>query len=176
MSQTSQSSSIADIIDRVIPLAEGHPVHTLRHERPKVVASTQGSYDGMFAAEVRDISVTERLLAALHGSRLSRSDELATHYRERLLSEGVDAALVDAVDAGVTPVSVDGRLSAILAFTGKLIVKPVEGDRTAVESLVAVGLSTPAIVALGQLIAFLSYQIRVAAGLKAMAAATGASA
>ncbi|REN20801.1 CMD domain protein, partial [Mycobacterium tuberculosis] len=37
-------------------------------------------------------------------------------------------------------------------------------------SLAASGLSTPAIVAMSQLIAFLSYQIRVAAGLKAMEA------
>lgn len=178
MSNPSNSSdpTTADIIDRVIPLTEGHPVYAVRREREKVVASTQASYEGMFAPEVRDISVTERLLAALHGSRLSKADELAAHYRERLLHEGADAALVDAVDAGLTPPSSDERLATILAFTGKLILKPIEGNRAAVESLVAVGLTTPAIVALGQLIAFLSYQIRVAAGLKAMVAATGAKA
>ncbi|MCZ2495535.1 CMD domain protein [Xylophilus sp. Kf1] len=166
----------ADIIDRVVPLPEGHPVHAVRHEREKVVASTQASYEGLFAADVRDISVVERLAAALHGSRLSKADELAAHYRERLLQAGADAALVDAIDAGIAPMPADERLATILAFTGKLILKPIEGDRAAVESLVAVGLTTPAIVALGQLIAFLSYQIRVAAGLKAMAAATGANA
>jgi uncharacterized protein YciW len=37
--------------------------------------------------------------------------------------------------------------------------------------LAASGLSTPAIVAMSQLIAFLSYQIRLAAGLQALAAA-----
>jgi len=167
--------AVPDIIDGVVPLAPGHPVHTARHERAKVVASTQGSYEGMFAASVPGISVTERLLAALHACRLSRSDGLAAFYRARLVAEGADAALIDAVDVGSTAnghFPTDPRLATILSFTGKLILKPIDGDRDAVAGLQAVGLSTPAIVALGQLIAFLSYQIRVVAGLKAMVAAT----
>jgi uncharacterized protein YciW len=80
---------------------------------------------------------------------------------------------VKTVESGSDKLLADERLKTILAFAGKLILKPIEGDRAAIESLVDVGLSTPAIVALGQLIAFLSYQIRVAAGLKAMVAATG---
>jgi len=105
---------------------------------------------------------------ALHACRVSKADSLAAHYRDRLLAEGADAAAVAAVDAG-KPVA-DARLQAMLAFTGKLIERPIEGDKAAVQSLAASGLSTPAIVAMSQLIAFLSYQIRVAAGLKALAA------
>lgn len=47
--------------------------------------------------------------------------------------------------------------------------KPVEGDKDAVLSLKKAGIATNDIVALSQLIAFLSYQLRLAAGLKAMA-------
>ncbi|QHJ01228.1 CMD domain protein [Xylophilus rhododendri] len=162
-----------DIIDGVVPLAAGHPVHALRHERQKVVAATQASYEALFAPEVRDISVPERLMVALHASRLSRSDSLAAVYRARLVEEGAKAALIDAVDAGLPLPDNEERLATILAFTGKLITKPIDGDREAVEELTAVGLSTPAVVALGQLISFLSYQIRVVAGLKALVAATG---
>ena len=167
-----------DLIDAVVPLPAGHPVHAVRHERAKVVAATQASHDAMFAADLPGISLTERLLAALHACRLARADSLALHYRARLLQAGADAAQVDAVDAGNTHdphYPAEPRLAAILAFTGEVILKPVEGDREAVDALAAVGLSTPAIVALSQLVAFLSYQIRVAAGLKAMAAATEAA-
>lgn len=170
---TDTSPPVPDIIDGVVPLAAGHPVHAVRHQRDKVVASTQASYEGMFSPAVPDITVTERLLAALHACRLSKADGLAALYRSRLAISGIDPALVDAVDAGTPlPVLPDERLATILDFTGKLIVKPLDGDREALEALVNVGLSTPAVVALGQLIAFLSYQIRVAAGLKAMVAAT----
>ncbi|WP_458869764.1 hypothetical protein, partial [Enterococcus faecium] len=64
-----------------------------------------------------------------------------------------------------------GRLRAMLVFTRALTQRPVEGDRAAIEKLPAAGISTPAVVALSQLIAFVSYQLRVVAGLKAMRAA-----
>lgn len=61
-------------------------------------------------------------------------------------------------------------MAAILEFTRKLIEKPVEGDEAALKTLPAAGVSTPAVVTLSQLVAFLSYQVRLVAGLKAMQA------
>ena len=56
----------------------------------------------------------------------------------------------------------------MLEFTRKLIENPVEGDEAALKTLPAAGVSTPAVVTLSQLIAFLSYQTRLVAGLVAM--------
>lgn len=165
------TESTVDVIDQAVPLATDHPLYALRRQRPKIVASTQGSYESMFSPAVKGISVTERLLVALHACRLSKADTLAAHYRGRLLAEGADAGLVAAVASGDAAVPADARLQTILGFTAKLIDRPIEGDRAAIDALLGVGLSTPAIVALGQLIAFLSYQIRVAVGLQAMAQA-----
>jgi uncharacterized protein YciW len=161
-----------DAIDAAVALAPGDPTWALRRQREKVVAATQGSYDAMFSPAVEGLSVRERLLVALHACRVSGAGGLAAHYRERLAAEGADGAdgtVAAAVDAG-EPVA-DARLQALLAFTGKLIERPIEGDKAALQSLAASGLSTPAIVAMSQLIAFLSYQIRLAAGLQALAAA-----
>ncbi|MDH6592453.1 uncharacterized protein YciW [Variovorax sp. TBS-050B] len=163
------STPLSDVIDAVVPLAPDQPVWALRRQRDKVVAATQGSYDAMFSPAVEVLTVKERLLVALHACRVSKAGSLAAHYRERLMAEGADEAVVAAVDAGHGVA--DARLQAMLAFTTKLIERPIEGDRAAVQALAASGLSTPAIVAMSQLIAFLSYQVRVAAGLKALAAA-----
>jgi len=158
---TTAPAGSADVIDLAVPLAPSHPLHGLRRERPKIVDATQGSYDAMFAADVQGISVVERLAVALHASQLCKAAQLAAHYRQRLVDEGADPqALLHAPGA---------RLALILDFAGKLIVRPLDGDKTSIDALLAVGLSTPAIVALGQLIAFLSYQVRVVAGLQAMA-------
>ncbi|MBB3640099.1 MULTISPECIES: CMD domain-containing protein [Variovorax] len=162
------STPVSDVIDAVVPLAPDQPTWALRRQREKVLAATQGSYDAMFSPAVEGLSVAERLFVALHACRVSKADSLAGHYRDRLVAEGADAAVIAAVDAG-KPVA-DARLQAVLAFTGKLIERPIEGDKAAVQSLAQSGLSTPAIVAMSQLIAYLSYQIRVAAGLKALAA------
>ncbi|RRH89134.1 CMD domain protein [Variovorax beijingensis] len=169
MTTLSDSSLAVDVIDATVPLVPGHATRLLRQQRDKVVAATQGSYDAMFSPSVEGLSVAERLLVALHACSVSKAATLAAHYRERLLAEGVDRELIAAVGSGA-PVA-DARLRTALAFTASLIERPIEGDRAAVQSLADAGLSTPAIVALGQLIAFLSYQVRVVAGLQALAAA-----
>ena len=159
-----------DVIDQIVPLSLGQATYAVRHERAKVVASTQGSYEAMFSSTVAGISVTERLLVALHACRLSNADSLSSHYLARLDASGADPGVVDVVGHDKALPSLDPRLETILHFTSTLILRPLEGDKQAIDALVAAGLSTPAIVALGQLIAFLSYQIRMTAGLQAMAA------
>lgn len=169
MTSTETTPARPDVIDQAVPLAPHQATYAVRHERAKVVASTQGSYEAMFAPGVQGISVAERLLVALHACRLSNADSLASHYHQRLISEGTEPALIDAVNRNDIAARSDPRLQTILRFTTTLVERPIDGDRQAIEALVNAGLSTPAIVALGQLIAFLSYQIRLTAGLQAMA-------
>ena len=159
-----------DLIDRLVGLAPGSRTYAARHQREKVVAATQGSYQALFDPALPGISLAERLLVALYACRLTPAPELATHYRERLLAVGCDAALVEIADRGEPKDVADTRLAAMLQFTRTLIEDPVEGDKAALLALPAAGISTPAVVALSQLIAFLSYQVRLVAGLKAMKA------
>ena len=168
---SSSETPPVDVIDQAVPLAEGDALHVLRRQRPKIVDATQGSYAAMFAPTVAGVSVAERLLIALHACHLSGAVTLADHYRARLQAEGADAALVATAEG--RGAAADARVATLLAFTAKLIVRPIEGDRRAVQSLADAGLTPAAIVAVGQLIAFLSYQIRVVAGLQALAAAGG---
>ena len=60
----------------------------------------------------------------------------------------------------------------MLEFATLLGTDPRHGDRAAIQALKAAGLGDAAIVALAQLVAFLSYQTRVVAGLRAMGAAS----
>ncbi|MFN0183953.1 MAG: peroxidase-related enzyme [Aquabacterium sp.] len=55
------------------------------------------------------------------------------------------------------------------AWARTLTTDPRHGDRAGIASLYAAGLSDAAIVALAQLVAFVAYQLRVVAGLRAMA-------
>lgn len=165
-----------DLIDRLVGLAPGSRTYAARHQREKVAVATQGSYNVLFDPALPDLTLTERLLVALYASRLTPAPELAAHYRERLLQAQADAALIALADAGQPQDAPSPRLAAILTFTRTLIDKPVEGDKAALLALSAAGISTPAVVALSQLIAFLSYQVRLVAGLKAMKASEEAHA
>lgn len=101
--------------------------------------------------------------------------ELAAHYRARLADTPVDANALQAVDHGDVDALADTRLRALLTFTRTLIERPIEGDRDALLRLPAAGLATADVVTLAQLIAFLSYQTRLVAGLRALQALNGAS-
>ncbi|WP_028203681.1 CMD domain-containing protein [Paraburkholderia nodosa] len=157
-----------DIVDRVAELAPDSATRALRHQRAKVVEATQGSYDALFAPTLEGLTLVERLLVALYASRLAPSPALAVHYRAELAAHEVDAATLAAVETGAPEDLTAPRLRAILAFTRTLIENPVAGDKAALQTLPAAGLTTPAVVALAQLIAFLSYQTRLVAGLQAL--------
>ena len=148
---------MSDVIDALVPLHAASSLHAIRHQRDKVVAATQGSYDAIFDPALQGLSLAERLLAAHTVARLSGSAVLEAHYRDRLDQ-------LPAIPLG------GERVQAILAFAEVLTEHPVEGDRTALLKLPAAGLSTPEVITLAQLIAFVAYQVRVVAGLQAIAA------
>ncbi|MEE2975900.1 MAG: acyl-CoA thioester hydrolase/BAAT C-terminal domain-containing protein [Pseudomonadota bacterium] len=162
-----------DVVDQIAGLEDGSATHALRHAREKVATATQGSYDALFDADLPGLTLGERLLVALYACRLTPAPELAEHYRARLANTPVDADALQAVDHGDIDTLTDARLRAILAFTRTLVERPIEGDRDALLRLPAAGLATADVVTLAQLIAFLSYQTRLVAGLRALREAAG---
>jgi CMD domain protein len=62
------------------------------------------------------------------------------------------------------------RLAAALEHVHMLVFHPRDADARSLQSLLDAGWSTTGIVTLSQLVAFLSFQIRVVAGLKVLAA------
>ena len=175
---SSDIADIADLVDASVPLAVGSAAHAVRHQRDKVVAATQGSYEALFDPQLSGPPLAERLLAAHAIARSAGSAALQAHYRARLDALApLSAAQQAAADgAPVESLGGDPRLQAVLAFTRTLTDRPVEGDREALLKLPAAGLSTLEVVALAQLIAFVAYQVRVVAGLQALAALGGDSA
>jgi uncharacterized protein YciW len=148
-----------DVIDRAAGLAPGDSLHAARRFRAPVVAATQASHDALLNEPVEGLSSADRLRVAGHVCTLAGAASLAQHYAERL-----------AADPAGRTVPPSPALSAMLAFAAKLSTDPRLGDRAAVDALKRAGLGDPAIVALAQLVAFLSYQLRVVAGLQAVRA------
>ena len=151
-----------DVIDRAAGLAPGDALHRARRFRAKVVEATQASHDALLAQPVDGLSTADRLRVAAHACTIAGAARLAQHYEARLASDA-------GRDAPPSP-----ALPAMLLFTAALTNDPRQGDRPALEKLRRAGLGDAAIVALAQLVAFLSYQLRVVAGLKAMRASGGA--
>ena len=152
---------VPDVIDRAAGLAPGDPLHSARRFRAKVVEATQASHDALLLQPVDGLSTADRLRVAAHVCTIAGAASLAQHYEERLAG---------AADRDVAP---SPALPAMLQFAATLTRDPRLGDRAALEPLRRAGLGDAAIVALAQLVAYLSYQLRVVAGLQAMRASPG---
>ena len=159
---TDTSSAAADVIDRAAGLAPGDPLFAARRFRTKVVEATQASHDALLFEPVHGLSTGDRLRVAAHVCKTAGATTLAQHYEALLAAPGRDAPASSA-------------LPAMQHFAETLTANPRLGDRAALETLKRVGLGDAAIVALAQLVAFLSYQLRVVAGLRAMREPQGAA-
>ncbi|WP_426112798.1 CMD domain-containing protein [Pseudomonas sp. DSP3-2-2] len=172
MNSTVEHTVVPDVLDDLLGIAPGSHLRQVRHARDKVVAATQGSHALFFNAQLQDgLPLNERLLVAYYTSRLTPNELLTGYYLEQLQALNIDQALLAQIDADALASLGAPRLQAVLGFTRTLILSPVEGDQQALQVLQQAGLSTAEIVVLAQLIAFLSYQVRLAAGLSALSSA-----
>lgn len=157
-----------DTLDRLLELVSGSQTFEIRHQRTKVVDATQASEDLLLGGPVEGLSISDRLLVALLACALTPSQALKNEYANRLSVLGVpDHTIQFVANAQLNRLN-DPRLKQILIFTAALITDPIKADKKALLALKASGLTTPQITALSQLVAFVSYQVRVYAGLHAL--------
>ncbi|MBI3516141.1 MAG: CMD domain protein [Proteobacteria bacterium] len=160
---------MTDVIDAVAGIAEGSPLAALRAQKPDLVRYTQGSHDVLLApADPAGVTLAERALIALRIAVLDEHGELAAHYRARLRAVGGDEALVVAAQRGASAAP-SPRLAAILGHVDRLTAAPGSATPAHLEALLGVGLGPRDIVTISQLISFVSYQVRLLAGLRLLA-------
>ncbi|KWU28030.1 MULTISPECIES: CMD domain-containing protein [Burkholderia] len=169
MTDSLTPAAVPDTIDAAAGLREGDAVAALRRARGKVLLHTQLSEAALFDPPLPDLSPVERLHAARYVARQSNAHALTDIYRTRLLDAGgtlddIERADADAFDA------LPRRVGAILLHAKRLTHAPVDARAADLAALKSAGLTTSAIVALSQLIAFVAYQLRVAAAARALQA------
>jgi len=154
-----------DVIDKIAGIERGSRLAKLRRRRAEVFRHSQGSHDVLLLSAVPGgVSRTERAAIALRVALAAKDERLAAHYRD-LLRQADGEALVAFVEhprAG----DATGRLTALLRHADLLADTPHYATKADLEKLDALGLSSRDIVAVSQLIAFVSFQTRVLAGLR----------
>ena len=164
------NQSTSDTLDRLVGLSPQSQTYATRREREKVVAATQGSENSLFDPALPGLSEIDRLYVALFACLITPSPELAAEYESRLVNLGANLQTIDCIQKSDIHKIGNVRLEAMLNFTHTLITKPINADKMALSALPKAGLSTPEVVTLAQLISFVSYQVRLATGLRAMQA------
>lgn len=161
------SQASPDVLDQLAGIGPTALLSGLRTQRADVARFAQGSYDALLdPPDPAGVSLVERGLIALHVAKISSSALLATHYRQRLVEHGAPVASIDAAEQFPAGDVLSPRLVAILQHATLLVNEPHTATPTNLAQLQKYGLSSRDIVTISQLIAFLSFQVRILAGLQ----------
>jgi CMD domain protein len=166
---TAPASAPIDTFDVIARVQPGSPAARLRARRPDLTRFSQASYGSLFEpVSDEGLSLRERFVVALRIALAEGDDDLAAWYRERLLTDGGTAHTTEAVHAfpAASP-ELSAREVALLRHADLLTTRPTEADRPDIAALRDAGLTTREIVTLSQLIAFVAFQVRVLATLRA---------
>jgi CMD domain protein len=163
-------TALPDVIDSFAGIAPDSPLARLRAQRPDVVRYAQESDRILLAPDdPGGVSHSEREMVALRVAVLTPDPVIAAWHRERLRVLGASDATIAAVERFPDGGSLSERAAAILRHTDLLTREPGAAMPEHLAALKAVGLGPRDIVVISQLIALLSFQVRLVAGLRLLA-------
>lgn len=188
---------MSDVIDTLVGIAPGSKLDAIRAQRSEARKHAQASYTSLFEPrDIAGVTAEERhaiaaFVAGLHGE--PRTDAFYAAKLPAALRAAVAAEVAAARSKGPYgrfpkgPLSTEDapgptwkvseagrkavgpRLSAAFEHTHMLVFHPRDAAAPALQALLDAGWSTTDIVTVSQLVAFLSYQIRVVSGLSTLA-------
>lgn len=142
---------MSDVVDAVV---DDPAVSALRQQRQDFVRHTQGSHDVLITpVEPGGVSLHERASIALRVATIEGDAALIGHYQKQLQHVG-----------GEPP----ARLAAILDHVSLITRNPGSATPHRLDALRSAGLAPRDVVVVTQIVAFVSYQTRVIAGLRAL--------
>jgi CMD domain protein len=158
-----------DVINQLAGIEPGSAVDQVRRQRPETQRYAQGSYLALFEPDdPRGLTRVEREAIGLRVAVLESAPALAAYHRSRLETLGVSPDDIAAIVAGPGSESPPPRLRAILKHVDLLTLSPRDGSPKALAEMKKAGLAARDIVTISQIVAYLSYQIRMVALLQAM--------
>jgi CMD domain protein len=196
---------INDVIDHLAGITPGSPLDRLRARRPGAREHAQRAFDALFTPDDEgEVTLVERDAIAAFVAGLHRDPEIASFYADRLgeLSPGLLTVVESEIDAGATtgpfgvhpgggptaeesyeglryqarnPADLGVRLTAGFEHAHLLVFRARESNQDSLDALARAGWSTTGIVTLSQLVAFLTFHIRVVAGLRLLREGSAAS-
>lgn len=158
-----------NVLLRMAGIGPGSPLEAVLERRANVVELTQKTYDAALAPEdPGGLSYQERAAFACRIAKLNDDEPFQRHFEELMEELNVSGDTARIADMWFDGGS-DGRRAALIRHVDLVTHEPKNTGTADIEKLRAAGVSDADIVRLSELIAFLSYQIRVARGLRLMA-------
>ena len=160
-----------DVVNAILGIDDASTLAQLRNQKPELVTELQAYYDSLFEPEqgsAEALPVQSRALVAVRVASHTGSRAVADWYAQVARDNGAaDEAISSARDISA-PWPESDALAAAIRHTDLLTTQPAAATRSDLEALKAAGYTPAGIVSLSQTIAFVSYQLRLIAGLRAL--------
>ncbi len=158
----------ATIVASEAGITAEHPLAGVLASRRNIIELTQSSFDAALRPDPPGgLTHAERAALSCRIAQLNADESLACHFEDMIQFRDDTSAL-----SGITDTSRQGgedvRLRAIIRHTDLVATSPKEATEGDIDALRSAGLVEAEIVQLSELIAFVSYLVRVLAGLRLM--------
>jgi uncharacterized protein YciW len=160
-----------DTIDAILGPRAAAAVAPLRTVKPELAAQMQDYYRAVFdpsAESGAQLSPEVRWLIAIRTASHTGSASVVDWYAARATEAGIEPGMISDAQDVENAWKSDPRTNAIMRHVDLIVTRPVESTRTDIEALSSAGVSPPAIVALSQVVAYVSYQLRLIAVFRAL--------
>ena len=160
--------TVTDIINQLAGIADDSPLGALRASRDVTFNAAAGSYRELVTPDdPGGLSHVERDAVAYRIALLEQSPAVSEHHRQRLEAAGATAAQLAAIASFPSGGDqLDPHLVAALTHADLLTRAPREATAGEIASLRAAGFASRDIISLSQLIAFISFEVRLLSALR----------
>jgi len=168
-------ATTADVVYRILGVTDQGPIAELRNQKPEQIEELQAYYLAIFDPEEASapaFPLADRYLVAVRVASHTHSIAVANWYADLAAEAGIAnkgiarARNVNEVWDDSTP------LGAAIRHADLLTTRPSAAQPADLQALKKAGYTPAGIVSLSQTIAFVSYQLRFIAGLRAFGAAS----
>jgi CMD domain protein len=157
-----------DVIAEIVGVKAGSGLAEVLATRADIMVLTQKSHEAALTPVAPGgLSHAERAALACRVAKLNNDRDFERHFEMLLEQADVSGEAAQIADMWFRGGD-DRRLTALIRHTDLIAHEPRNASRGDIELLQDAGLSDADIVRLSELVAFVSYQIRVAAGLRLM--------
>lgn len=137
--------------------------------RGKLMDLTQASYQAALLPEdAGNLPANLRAALACRMARINQQAGLTQHYSDLLAGYGDAADPYQLAMPGNMPPADEARLAAIIDYVDLVTERPKDASEETINALRSAAIEEPDIVRLAGLVAFVNYQLRVAAVLSVM--------
>lgn len=160
---------MSDAIDRVAGLTPEDALYQTRRLRPEFVEGAEQCRQSVLTPEEdQGLSAELRLALAQRMAVLNFDAALQRDYQDQLAALNPSEALLALAAGGIVN---EEPLATIARHADRVTQHPSDATAQHIRLLEQAGLSNPQIIALSELIAFVNFQTRVAAGLRLLRSA-----